>query len=31
MLRYFQSEGMVKLTRGAVEITDAARLQALQA
>jgi len=30
MLRYFQSEGMVKLTRGAVEITDKKRLQQLQ-
>ena len=30
MLRYFQSEGMVKLTRGAVEIIDARRLDALQ-
>ena len=30
MLRYFQSEGMVKLTRGTVEVTDAKRLQALQ-
>lgn len=29
MLRYFQSEGMVKLTRGAVEITDAAKLKQL--
>ena len=29
MLRYFQSEGMVKLTRGAIEITDEAKLQAL--
>ena len=27
MLRYFQSEGMVKLTRGSVEITDAKRLR----
>ena len=27
MLRYFQSEGMVKLTRGTVEITDAGKLQ----
>ena len=31
MLRYFQSEGMVKLTRGAIEITDEARLESLQA
>lgn len=30
MLRYFQSEGMVRLTRGAVEITDEKRLSALQ-
>ncbi len=30
MLRYFQSEGMVKLTRGAVELTDVKRLQNLQ-
>ena len=29
MLRYFQSEGMVKLTRGAVEITDEKKLLAL--
>jgi len=29
MLRYFQSEGMVRLTRGAVEITDQSRLEAL--
>ena len=29
MLRYFQSEGMVKLTRGAVELVDEARLEAL--
>ncbi len=29
MLRYFQSEGMVKLTRGTVEITDARRLKEL--
>ena len=29
MLRYFQSEGMVRLTRGTVEITDAKRLLAL--
>ncbi len=29
MLRYFQSEGMVHLTRGAVEITDRDRLDAL--
>ena len=29
MLRYFQSENMIKLTRGAVELTDAAALQEL--
>lgn len=29
MLRYFQSEGMVKLARGTVELTDRARLAAL--
>jgi len=29
MLRYFQSEGMVKLTRGAVEILDEDKLEAL--
>ncbi|WP_312636537.1 Crp/Fnr family transcriptional regulator [Oscillibacter sp.] len=29
MLRYFQSEGMVSLSRGAVELTDRERLQAL--
>ena len=29
MLRYFQSEGMVKLTRGAVEITDEVKLEKL--
>ena len=29
MLRYFQSEGMVKLTRGAVELTDRKRLEKL--
>lgn len=29
MLRYFQSEGMVKLTRGAVEITDRQKLRKL--
>ena len=27
MLRYFQSEGMVKLARGTVEITDADKLR----
>jgi len=30
MLRYFQSEGMVKLTRGAVEVADEAKLRALR-
>ena len=30
MLRYFQSEGMVKLTRGTIEITDEKKLNALQ-
>ena len=30
MLRYFQGEGLVKLTRGAIEITDPAKLQAMQ-
>ena len=30
MLRYFQSEGMVKLTRGSVDIIDAKKLQKLQ-
>ena len=29
MLRYFQNEGMVKLSRGVVEITDTARLEEL--
>ena len=29
MLRYFQSDGMVKLTRGAVEIVDEAKLEEL--
>ena len=29
MLRYFQSEGMVKLTRGAVEIVDEVKLEIL--
>ena len=29
MLRYFQSEGMVKLTRGAIEITDQKKLEQL--
>lgn len=31
MLRYFQSEGMVKLTRGTVEILDRQKLQGLTA
>ena len=30
MLRYFQSEGMVKLSRGMVTLTDEARLKGLQ-
>ena len=29
MLRYFQSEGMVQLTRGTIEITDKAKLKSL--
>ena len=29
MLRYFQSEGMVKLTRGSVDITDEKKLRKL--
>ena len=29
MLRYFQSEGMVKLSRGVVEIPDAEKLEEL--
>ena len=29
MLRYFQSEGMVRLTRGAIELTDSKKLEAL--
>lgn len=29
MLRYFQSEGMVKLTRGSIEITDEGKLRTL--
>ena len=29
MLRYFQSEGLVKLSRGIVEITDANKLEQL--
>ena len=31
MLRYFQSEGMVKLTRGSVDITDEKKLRKLDA
>ena len=30
MLRYFQSEGMVRLTRGVVEITDEQKLRSLR-
>ena len=30
MLRYFQSEGMVKMTRGCIEITDAHKLRDLR-
>ena len=30
MLRYFQGEGLVKLSRGTIEITDAPGLRALQ-
>ena len=30
MLRYFQNESMVKLTRGTVEVTDKAALEELQ-
>ena len=30
MLRYFQNEGLVQLTRGTVELTDIKRLRALQ-
>ena len=30
MLRYFQSEGLVKLTRGTIEITDATGLESLE-
>ena len=30
MLRYFQSEDMVRLTRGAIEITDQKKLESLQ-
>lgn len=29
MLRYFQGEGMVSLTRGIIELTDKSRLEAL--
>ena len=29
MLRYFQSEGLVRLSRGTVEITDSPRLEEL--
>ena len=29
MLRYFQSEGMVRLARGTVEITDEKKLETL--
>ena len=29
MLRYFQSEGMVKLTRGTIELTDKKKLNKL--
>ena len=31
MLRYFQNEGMVRLTRGTIEITDTKRLEKLNA
>jgi len=31
MLRYFQNEGMVKLSRGMIEITDAEKLEELNA
>jgi CRP/FNR family transcriptional regulator len=30
MLRYFQNEGMVRLTRGSIELTDRKKLQQLQ-
>ena len=30
MLRYFQSEGMVKLTRGTIEVVDEKALERLQ-
>ena len=29
MLRYFQSEGMVKLTRGGIELCDLNKLNAI--
>ena len=29
MLRYFQNEGMVKLTRGTIEVTDEKKLRKL--
>ena len=29
MLRYFQGEGMVKLTRGSIELTDEGKLETL--
>ena len=29
MLRYFQSEGMVRLARGTIEITDKGKLESL--
>ena len=29
MLRYFQNEGMVQLSRGTIEITDSGRLEEL--
>jgi len=29
MLRYFQSEGMVSLTRGSIELTDKSGLKVL--
>ena len=30
MLKYFQNEGMVKLSRGTIEIIDKKKLEALQ-
>jgi len=30
MLRYFQSEGMVRLSRGAIELTEPEKLEALR-